>query len=86
MLLENVTKEKRSISAKCGHVLKAIKSQKPLSKKTLEFALQVIDEQERSSNDNTELKRKLINGIPLSDYEIHIMEEGYLLHKKLGLK
>lgn len=85
-MLEDNTKERKSISAKCGHVLKAIKSKKPLSKKTLEFALQVIDEQESSSNDNLELKRKLINGIPLSDYEIHIMEEGYLLHKKLGLE
>ncbi len=82
-MLEDNTKERKSISAKCGHVLKAIRSKKPLSKKTLEFALQVIDEQGNFSDTDLELKRKLINEIPLSDYEIHIMEEGYLLRKKI---
>lgn len=56
-----------------------------MSKKTLAFALEVINEQNNSPDTDNELKKKLVNGIPLTDYEIHIMEECYLLAKKLGL-
>lgn len=83
--MEDYAKERKSISAKCGHVLKGIRSKKPLSKKTLAFALEVINEQNNSPDTDNELKKKLVNGIPLTDYEIHIMEECYLLAKKLGL-
>ena len=76
----------KSISAQCGHVKRCLNKNEPLTKRVLEFALNVIDENIKGdSNDDLLLKiaDKLSAGETLDDYEHHIVVDVLLLHKKL---
>lgn len=67
--------ERKKISTKCGHVKRRLRRNEPLTGKVLEFALSVADR---------DIADKLKAGQPLSDYELHLMLDVYLLHKRLG--
>lgn len=67
--------ERKKISTKCGHVKRCLTRKKPLTGKVLEFALSVVD---------GDIADKLKAGQPLSDYELHLILDVYLLHKRLG--
>lgn len=66
-----------AISAKCGHVKRRIKRNEPLTGKVLEFALEVVGEDD-------EMAAKLVRGEPLTDYERHIFLDVILLHVRLA--
>ena len=68
--------ERKKISTKCGHVKRCLSQNEPLTGKVLKFALSVVD---------GDIADKLKAGQPLSDYELHLMLDVYLLHKRLGI-
>jgi hypothetical protein len=67
--------KRRSISAKCGHVKRALLRNKRLTGKTLEFALTVVGE-------DSEVGQKLKAGKTLTDYELHLMIDVWLVHRR----
>lgn len=68
--------ERKAVSARCGHVKRLLARGEPLKGELLQFALDTI------SNDR--IAAKLIAGEKLDDYELHLMLDVYLLHRKLG--
>ncbi|MGE0626721.1 MAG: hypothetical protein AB7O43_02780 [Hyphomicrobiaceae bacterium] len=68
--------EKKAVGARCGHVKRLLARGEPLKGKLLQFALDTI------SDDR--IAAKLIAGEKLDDYELHLMLDVYLLHRKLG--
>lgn len=76
----NISPEQRAarkaVSAKCGHVKRLLAGGEPLKGKLLQFALDTISD--------GRIAAKLIAGEKLDDYELHLMLDVYLLHKKLG--
>jgi hypothetical protein len=74
------------ISAKCGHVKRRLNQGQRLKGRTLEFALGVIDEAGRSSNDELmrRIAQKLLSGVQLDEHEYHLMVDVVLLHKRLS--
>ena len=82
---ERSEKEKRSWSARCGHVKRKIFANEPLQGKTLIFALQVLETSKQSENDITVIiSNKIRKGEKLSDYEKSAMEDAILTHSKLS--
>ncbi len=77
--------QKRSIGAKCGHVIRRISAGAPLKGKTLKFALDVINESKQGSADSElySISDKIQKGQELSDYEKSIMEDIILTNKKI---
>ena len=75
----------RAIIAKCGHVTRRLTRDEPLTGKVLEFAISVIDENREGTGDDllTGMADKLTAGQQLSDYELHIMLDVLLLHKRI---
>ena len=68
---------RRSISAKCGHVKRQLLRNKRLTGKTLEFAFTVVGQ-------DSEIGEKLKTGKALTEYELHLVIDVWLLHKRLG--
>ncbi len=81
---ERTEHERRSWSAKCGHVTWRIFADEQLKGKTLKFALELLesDKTEEYSLEKA-ISEKLKNGEPLSDYEKSMLEDVYLTHAKL---
>ena len=69
--------EKRSIGAKCGHVIRRISKGEPLKGKTLKFALEILGQNEQDSTDSTIylISNKIKKGQELDDYEKSILED-----------
>lgn len=79
-------KERKSHSARCGHVRRCILSGTPMSKKVRDFALAVIESSRDGFSDMAFLDgiaRKLEQQAPLSEYEGHIMVDVLLPHSRL---
>jgi len=70
--------ERNKISAKCGHVKRRLVRNEPLTGELLEIALSAVGE------NNNGLVNKLKAGEQLSDYQLHLMLDMYLLHKRLA--
>ena len=68
--------ERRGVSAKCGHVKRRLLRGEPLQGKLLTFALDAI------ADDGVAAKLQAVE--KLSDDELHLMVDVYLLHKRLG--
>ncbi len=68
-----------AISAKCGHVKRRLVRGERLTGKVLEFAVSVVGE-------GSDIASKLRSGQALSDYELHLMVDVYLLHKRLSTR
>lgn len=67
---------RKAHSARCGHVKRLLSRGERLTGDLLTFVLDMdIDDQ---------IARKLQAGEKLSDYELHLMLDVYLLHQKLG--
>jgi len=77
--------ERKKISAKCGHVKRRLIRNEPLTGELLEFAISVIGDSNCAGDDElNSMVDKLKAGQQLSDYELHIMVDVLLLHKRLG--
>lgn len=73
---EEVAKQRRN-NAKCGRVKRQLLRHNRLSGKVLDFALAVVGEE-------SEIGEKLRAGQALTDYELHLMVDVYLLHYRLS--
>lgn len=71
-----------SVSAMCGHVKRKLSRGEALEGNILDFALDLV----KGSSDATfhGIARKLGAGEQLDDYELHLVVDVLLLHKKLG--
>lgn len=79
------TRERKGHSARCGHVKRRILAGEPLTGKTLAFALELLESQTGFSDDEflKEMSMKLGKGLPLTEYEEHILVDVLLVHSKL---
>jgi len=71
------TARRRSISTKCEQIKRCLRQNKRLTGKTLEFALTVVGEE-------SEIGEKLKAGKTLTDYELHLVVDVWLLHRRLS--
>jgi hypothetical protein len=77
--------ERKKRSARCGHIKRRLVRNKPLTGDLLEFALSIVAENNDADTDEVNgIARKLNAGQQLSDYELHIMVDVLLLHKRLS--
>lgn len=82
---ERSEREKRSWSAKCGHIKRRISADEPLKGKTLVFALELLKSESFSDNDMIKtISEKIKKGDNLSNYEKSILEDAILTHAKLS--
>lgn len=83
---EEKRKERKSRGASYGHITRRLNNNEPLTGKTLELALELVDvigEDEQSKfvkNIGTKLKA----GQPLDEYEHHILVDVLMLHARLS--
>lgn len=70
----------KSTSAKCGHIKRRLSRGERLTGKTLEFALEVLAT--GCGESKGEIAEKLEAGIQLTEYELHLMLDVYLLHAR----
>ena len=79
------TRERKSHSARCGHIKRKLSRDEPLTGKTLDFALSVIATSRQGRNDESldEIAKKLMKGTPLTEYENHIVVDVILLHSMI---
>ncbi len=81
---ERSEREKRSWSAKCGHIKRRISADEPLKGKTLAFALDMLKSESFLDNDMIKtISEKIKKGDNLSNYEKSILEDAILTHSKL---
>ena len=71
------TARRKSVSTKCGHVKRNLLRNNRLTGKTLEFALSVVGQ-------DSEVGEKLKAGRPLTEYELHLVIDVWLLHTRLS--
>ena len=71
-------REEEDQCSSCGHVKPRLTRNEPLEGDLLEFALGTVGE-------NAEIAEKLKAGQQLDGYELHLMEEIYLLNTRLGV-
>ena len=80
-----VARIRKAHSARCGNVKRRIMAGEPLVGKTLNFALELLEKCRGLSDDVflRELATKLEKGIPLTEYEEHIMVDVILVHSRI---
>lgn len=69
--------ERKRVGTRCGHVKRKLRLGERLEGDLLAFAV-------ATAGGNVEIAEKLNAGERLSDYELHLMVDVYLLHAKLG--
>jgi hypothetical protein len=69
--------ERKRLSARYGHVKRKLNQGEPLEGELLELAID-------AAGGNTEIAEKLKSGQQLSEYELHLMVDMYLLHARLA--
>jgi hypothetical protein len=74
----------KSASARHGHIKRRLKSEKPLTGKHLELALDVIGDGNSGHEMLDAISNKLQAGQKLNDYELHLIVDVYLMHAKLA--
>ena len=76
----------RSLIGKCSHITRQLSKDGKLSSKTLEFALSIIEAQKEYPNDKllNSIHEKLSTKQNLNDYELHIIVDVLLVHKRLN--
>lgn len=83
---EEKRKERKSRGARYGHVKRRLSNNKPLTGKTLELALELVNV--HSNDEHSSFLRnigvKMQAGQSLDEYEYHIIVEMLMLHAKLG--
>ena len=76
--------ELKSVNGRLGHIKRRLRRREPLTKGLLELALEVVGAGNPGDELMDEIANKLITGRQLSDYELHLMLDVFLLHAKLG--
>lgn len=79
-------KERSSRSASYGHMQRRLTNNQPLTGKTLELALEIVDVQgdDDFSTFIKGMRAKIQTGQPLDDYELHILLDVLLVHHRLN--
>ncbi len=67
---------RKSFGTRCGHLKRKLRAKERLEGKMLEFALDIA---------NGEIGEKLKAGEPLSNYEMHLMIDVFMLHIRLSM-
>ncbi len=83
---EERRKEQKAKSASYGHVKRCISNNEPLSGKTLEVALDLVNVQgeDKFSRFVRNIGVKLKAAQPLDEYEYHILVDVLMLHVRIG--
>lgn len=81
---DEVRKERKSRGARISHVTRRLNANEPLKGKTLEIALSLIGEGTSGDEFYDGIAKKLIDGIPLTEYEHHMMVDVRLVHARLA--
>ena len=84
---EEKRKERKSRGARYGHITRRLSRNEPLTGKTLELALELVnvygdDEQSRFVRN---IGVKMQAGQPLDQYEYHIVVDVLMVHEKFGI-
>jgi hypothetical protein len=82
-----VKKERKSYSARLSHITRGLQAGEPLTGKTLELALSLVTCDDPKAGINSDptylgIAKKLREGLPLSDYETHLMVDVRLVHER----
>jgi hypothetical protein len=81
-------KARRTRNARCGHIARRLRRKEPLTGDLLKFALDLVEPEPGNKDDFSQfagrIATKLKHGMPLDDYEGHIMEEVFLLNARLS--
>ncbi len=81
---DRTEKEKRSWSARCGHISKKLFNDEPLKGKTKIFALELLSlESYKDDECFIQIHHKITNNELLTDYEKSMMEDVVLTNSKL---
>lgn len=79
-----MTNQLKSVNGRLGHIKRRLLRGEPLTRDLLELAQGLVGD----GNSGDELKdgiaNKLNAGKELSEYELHLMVDVFLLHAKLG--
>jgi hypothetical protein len=83
---EEKRKERKSNGARYGHITRRLNNNEPLTGKTLELALELVDVigDDEQSKFVRNIGAKLKAGEPLDEYEHHILVDVLMLHARLG--
>lgn len=76
--------ELKSVNGRLGHIKRRLLRAEPLTKGLLELALEVVGDGSTGDELMDGIANKLVSGQELSDYELHLMVDVFLLHAKLG--
>jgi len=87
MDIEERKKAQKSRDASYGHITRRLKNNEPLTGKTLELALELVDVigDDEQSMFVRNIGTKLKTGQPLDEYEHHILVDVLLLHARLSI-
>lgn len=79
-------KERKSRGAGYGHIKRKLNNNEPLTGKTLELALELVDVvgEDEQSKFVRNIGNKLKEGKALDEYEYHILVDVLMLHARLG--
>lgn len=85
-IYEEKQKERKSRGASYGHITRKLNNNEPLTGKTLELALELVDVigDDEQSKFVRNIGNKLKAGEPLDEYEHHILVDVLMLHARLG--
>lgn len=85
-MYEEKQKERKSRGASYGHITRKLNNNDPLTGKTLELALELVDVigDDEQSKFMRNIGNKLKAGEPLDEYEHHIMVDVLILHARLS--
>lgn len=92
-IIDNRTPEQKKwrklVIGRCGHIKRRLRRKEPLTGDLLKFALDLVEPDPKNQDEFAQFGRrmatKLKHGMPLDDYELHIMEEIFLLNARLGV-
>lgn len=81
-------KARRTRNARCGHIKRNLLRNERLTGELLEFALKVVEPVPEAKGEQADFDRriatKLRHGMPLDDYEKHLIIDMWLLHVRLA--
>lgn len=81
-------KARKLRNARCGHIKRKLIRNERLTGDLLKFALKIVEPVESGSSELDifckNIATKLKHGMPLDDYEFHMMVDVWLLHVRLS--
>lgn len=79
-----MTNTLKSESARLGHIKRRLRRAEPLMGDLLKLALDVVGDGNTDNELTDRIAKKLKTGQSLDDYELHLMEDVFLLHARLA--